>query len=190
MKKSSLLALTALLLVAQAAGNPPVLRKTAFAQSAAPVASAAQGGWNVEAREGGFLWASTKGDRGSLGQYCNAEAGACAWMLVLQGATCAEGEQYPVLVNTDPAASNHLIMCLGAVEGMGAAFAFVDFDRFDLAIRRARVIGIALPEHDDEIGVARFGLAGAVAAIDRMRESIVARAQIGPERARPGSARK
>ena len=97
-----------------------------------------QGSWSVELQDGMGLWASTKGDRGSLGQYCSDE-GACAWILVLAGSNCAEGEQHPVLVNTDRAASHHIIQCIGAVPGIGSALAFVDFDRVDFSIRGASV---------------------------------------------------
>lgn len=159
---------------AQAASLASDIRPVALSQSAAAVAKAATGdGWQYETQEGGaFLWASTKGDIGALGQYCNASQGACAWMLVLKGVACNEGEQHPVLVNTDQTASHNVIQCMGSVRGVGAAFAFVDFDRVDFAIRHGRLMGIAIPEQDDTIGVARFQLAGAADVVDRMRDSL------------------
>jgi hypothetical protein len=140
-----------------------------------PSAVNEQGSWSVELQEGRGLWASTKGDRGALGQYCSDE-GACAWILVLWGAACAEGEQHPVLVNTDRSASHQVVQCMGMVPGIGSALAFVDFDGLDAALRRGSVVGIAIPEHTDAIGVAHFKLDGAAAAIDSMRERIVAQA--------------
>jgi hypothetical protein len=137
--------------------------------------AAVTGSWNVEPQEGNGLWASTKGDRGALGQYCS-DDGACAWLLVLWNATCSEGEQHPVLVNTERAASHHMIQCIGSVPGIGSALAFVDFDRVDFAVRGAEAVGIAIPEQTDTIGVAHFKLDGAVAAIDSMRARIVAQA--------------
>jgi hypothetical protein len=146
----------------------------ASSQSPASVTKAATGdNWQYETQEGGsFLWASTKGELGALGQYCNASQGACAWMLVLKGVTCNEGEQHPVLVNTDQTASHNIIQCMGSVKGIGAAFAFVDFDRVDFAIRHGRLMGIAIPEEDDTIGVARFQLSGAADVVDRMRDTL------------------
>jgi len=137
--------------------------------------SAGQGAWSVELQEGQGLFASTKGDRGALGQYCS-DDGACAWLLVLWGATCSEGEQHPVLVNTDRAASHHLIQCVGAVPGIGSALAFVDFERADFSIRGAAIAGIAIPQQTEAITVAHFKLEGAAAAIDSMRARIVAQA--------------
>jgi hypothetical protein len=132
----------------------------------------ARGDWEYEVRTGSFLWVSTRSDRASLGQYCNVGSAACAWILVLRGAECTEGEQHPVLVNTERAASHHLLQCMGEVPDAGAAFAFTDFDRIDFAVRHARQLGIAIPEQDDDIGVMRFTLAGAEAAIDEMREEL------------------
>ena len=141
-----------------------------------PAGAAGTGSWSVELQDGKGLWASTKGDRGALGQYCS-DDGACAWLLVLWGATCSEGEQHPVLVNTDRAASHHLIQCIGGVPGLGSALAFVDFERVDLSLRGAAVVGIAIPERTDSIGVAHFQLDGARAAIESMRARIVAQAR-------------
>ena len=138
--------------------------------------AAGEGSWSVVRQEGQGLWASTTGDTGTLGQFCS-EDGACAWLLVLWGASCSQGEQYPVLVNTDRAASHHVIQCIGALPGLGSALAFLDFDRVDFSIRGAAMVGIAIPRQTDEIGVAHFKLDGAVAAIDSMRARIVAQAQ-------------
>lgn len=135
-----------------------------------------EGSWSVELQEGQGLWASTKGDRGALGQYCSDE-GACAWILVLWGAACDDGDQHPVLLNTDRAASQHVVQCMGRVPGIGSALAFVDFDRVDAALRGGSAVGIAIPEHTDAIGVAHFKLDGAFAAIDSMRARIVAQAR-------------
>jgi hypothetical protein len=132
-----------------------------------------EGAWSVERQNGRGLWASTKGDQGALGQFCS-EDGACAWLIVLWNATCAEGEQHPVLVNTDRAASHHVLQCIGTMPGVGSALAFADFDRVDFSLRGASVVGIAIPEPTDAIGVAHFKLDGAGAAIDSMRARILA----------------
>ena len=142
---------------------------------AMPVETGSEGSWTVQLQQGNGLWASTKGDRGALGQYCS-DDGACAWLLVLWDALCSQGEQHPVLVNTDRAASQQVVQCVGALPGIGSALAFVDFDRVDSSIRAASVVGIAIPEQTEEIRVAHFKLDGAVAAIDSMRERIVAQA--------------
>ena len=132
-----------------------------------------QGAWSVQAQDGQGLWASTRGDLGTLGQFCS-DGGVCAWLIVLWDASCSEGEQHPVLVNTERAASHHVIQCIGAVPGIGSALAFVDFDRVDASLLGASMVGIAIPEHTDAIGVAHFKLDGAAAAIDSMRARIVA----------------
>jgi hypothetical protein len=133
---------------------------------------ASHGNWDFEAQAGTFMWTGTRSERGSLGQFCNVGAGACAWILVLRGVTCAEGGQYPVLVNTERAAAHHVLQCMGGAGGDGSALAFTDFDRIDSAIRHARQLGIAIPEQEDGIGVARFELTGAAAAIDQMRDEL------------------
>jgi len=148
------------------------LRPVALAQSASINTVATSERWEYEAKDGGVLWASTHGDLGALGQYCNASARACAWVLVLNNVACTKGEQHPVLVNTDQSASHNVIQCMGSLGGLGAAFAFVDFDRMDSAIRQGKLMGIAIPEQDDEIGVARFELAGAADVLDRMRQAL------------------
>ena len=79
--------------------------------------AAGAGAWTVELQDGQGLWASTRGDRGALGQYCS-DDGACAWLLVLWDAACDEGEQHPVLVNTDRSASHHVVQCIGTLPGM------------------------------------------------------------------------
>jgi len=163
------------ILVAAAAIFAASTACAALSQSTAAITTKAATGdrWQYEVQEGGsFLWASTKGDIGALGQYCNASAGACAWVLVLKGVSCSEGEQHPVLINTDESASHNIIQCMGSVGGLGAAFAFVDFDRVDQAIRHGKLMGIAIPEQDDTIGVARFELSGAADVVDRMRDAL------------------
>ena len=131
------------------------------------------GAWSVEMQDGRGLWASTRGDQGALGQFCS-EDGACAWLIVLWNASCTQGEQHPVLVNTDRAASHHVLQCIGTMPGVGSALAFADFDRVDFSLRGASVVGIAIPEPTDAIGVAHFKLEGAGAAIDSMRARILA----------------
>ena len=132
-----------------------------------------QGAWSVERQQGRGLWASTKGDEGALGQFCS-EEGACAWLIVLWNASCTQGEQHPVLVNTNRAASHHVLQCVGTMPGLGSALAFADFDRVDFSLRGASVVGIAIPEPTDAIGVAHFKLDGVDAAIDSMRARILA----------------
>jgi hypothetical protein len=171
--RSLILAATAALIAAAAqSASTSDLRPVALSQSAAITKAAAGDAWKYEAMGDGYLWASTHGDIGALGQYCDASMGACAWMLVLKGVACNTGEQHPVLVNTDETASHNIIQCMGSVGGMGAAFAFVDFERVDYAIRHGRLMGIAIPEQDDEIGVAKFQLAGAADVVDRMRDAL------------------
>lgn len=171
--RSLILAGVAVLLAASAqATSVSGLQPVDLAQSAAITPAATGDTWNYEAQADGFLWASTHGDVGALGQYCNASAGACAWVLVLKGVACNAGEQHPVLVNTDQTASHNIIQCMGSIGGQGAAFAFVDFDRVDYAIRHGRLMGIAIPEQDDTIGIARFQLAGAGDVVDRMRDAM------------------
>jgi hypothetical protein len=148
------------------------LRPVALAQAASINKTSTGERWEYQTKDGGVLWASTHGDLGALGQYCNASARACAWVLVLNNVACTKGEQHPVLVNTDQSASHNVIQCMGSLGGLGAAFAFVDFDRMDSAIRQGKLMGIAIPEQDDEIGVARFELAGAADVLDRMRQAL------------------
>jgi hypothetical protein len=195
MKTANLiLAAAAGLLAATAQAAPTAgLRPVALSQSAAITKAVTGDTWNVEEQGDGYLWASTRGDVGALGQYCNASMGACAWVLVLKGIACNAGEQHPVLVNTDETASHNMIQCMGSVGGLGAAFAFVDFDRVDFAIRHGRLMGIAIPGADEEIGVAKFQLAGAADVVDRMRDAlqqrVAAAQQATPGESTPGAPR-
>jgi len=161
-----------LIAAAAHAASSSDLRPVALAQSASISKVATGERWEYETKDGGVLWASTHGNLGALGQYCNASARACAWVLVLNNVACTKGEQHPVLVNTDQSASNNIIQCMGALGGLGAAFAFLDFDRMDSAIRQGKLMGIAIPEEDDGIGIARFQLAGAGDVLDRMRQAL------------------
>jgi hypothetical protein len=175
MKPCRILVAALAMIVAASAHGIAIHGKHWMRTPATPGDTDRQGSWSVQLQQGVGLWASTKGDRGALGQY-SSDDGACAWLLVLWDAACAEGEQHPVLVNTDRAASQHVLQCVGALPGIGSALAFVDFDRVDSSIRGASVVGIAIPEQTDEIRVAHFKLDGAVAMIDSMRARIVAQA--------------
>ena len=123
-------------------------------------------------RGAGALWASARSDEGTLGQFCNGEVGFCVWVLLLRGVECLEGEEHPVLLNTDRVAGFHTIKCIGTMSERGATFAFTDFAAIDEAVRAARQLAIAIPEQGDTIVVTHFPLAGAVAALDKLREAV------------------
>jgi hypothetical protein len=137
---------------------------------AAPPESAT---WSYVSRGAGALWASARSDEGTLGQFCNGEVGFCVWILLLRGVECLDGEEHPVLLNTDRVAGFHTLKCIGTMTGKGATFAFTNFAAIDEAVRAARQLSIAIPEEGDTIVVAHFPLAGAVAALDKLREALV-----------------
>ena len=128
--------------------------------------------WSYVAQGAGALWASARSDEGTLGQFCNGEVGFCIWVLLLRGVECLEGEEHPVLLNTDRVAGFHTIKCIGTMGERGATFAFTDFAAIDEAVRAARQLAIAIPEQGDTIVVTHFSLAGAVAALDKLREAV------------------
>ena len=137
--------------------------------------ASASSSWSYAPRGEDVLWASARNDRGSLGQYCNAEMHFCVWLLMLRGVACEEGGEHPVLLNTERLATSQTIRCVGTVAGGGATFAFTDFEEIDNAVRSAEQLAIAIPEEGDSIVVTHFPLTGAVAALDRMREILAER---------------
>jgi hypothetical protein len=128
--------------------------------------------WSYTSRGTAVLWASARSEMGTLGQYCNGDVGFCVWMLVLRDVQCTQGEEHPILLNTDQLAAPHVIRCVGSVAGRGATFAFTDFDSIDEAVRGAQQLAIAVPEQGDKIVVTHFALDGATAALQRLREAL------------------
>jgi hypothetical protein len=128
--------------------------------------------WSYASQGSDSLWASARSEQGTLGQYCNLEIGFCVWLLTLRGIECAHGDEHPVLMNTDRLAASHTIRCIGTVAGKGATFAFTNFDAVDVAVRTAQQLAIAVPEQGDAILIQHFPLAGATAALNKLRRAL------------------
>jgi hypothetical protein len=129
------------------------------------------GSWFVDAsNSGGFLYAATLNDSGNLfGQYCFLGDGSCMWFLGMSIA-CKEGEQYPVLVNSDLGAYQLVLLCTGKIENVAYRYAFADFDAVDKIVKKGLRVGFAFPLQSDQFTVIRFNLDGSKSAVTSMRE--------------------
>jgi hypothetical protein len=106
-----------------------------------------------------------------LGQFCFYRPGGdptCFYEFAMD-LTCKEGEQYPVLVNTDVGAAHELITCGKPLEG-GKHVYYFSFESMDSTVKNATRLGIVFPTQGDSFRVSRFSLSGSRQAIETMRE--------------------
>lgn len=131
------------------------------------VSAQEMGSWNYQLRPP--FYAATMNDSGHIfGQWCDVDAGACAYLLALSTA-CADGESYPVLINSDVGAMSSTLVCRGRLENGKYRYALGHFDAIDNLVRKAKRIGLAIPLEGDQFRVVRFSLDGAAATLTLMR---------------------
>lgn len=140
---------------------------TAYAQ--------AFGSWVAETADS-FFWAGTSNDSGALlGQFCYPANGSCMWFLGISSA-CKEGEQYPVLANSDAGAAQLQVLCSSKVENGLYRYVFTDFEAADELVKKGMQIGFAVPLQSDQFHVVRFNLEGSNLAVAAMRAAAESKA--------------
>ncbi len=125
-----------------------------------------------------FYSALTVNDSGNVfGQWCFFDSGNCMYLVSLTTA-CESGSNYSILANTDAGAQMLSLKCFGPYDtdsGKRHRYAFSDFDVIDGLVRKANKVGFAMALQDGYFNVVRFTLATSNAAIDNMREAVLAR---------------
>lgn len=94
-------------------------------------------------------------------------------------ASCEEGDQYPVLANTDKGAVPIIVHCNARLDGL-YRYVFTNFDAINDLVMKGSQIGFAVPLQTDEFRVVRFDLTGSSQAITTMRSA----AQMAPSGSR------
>ncbi len=119
-----------------------------------------------------FVYAGTANESGSvLGQYCTLHEGSCVWILGTASA-CKDGDQYPVLANSDQGAGQLEVYCGQKLDNGLYQYVFSDFAKIDGLVKNGLRIGLALPLQSDNFIVLRFDLGGATYAINSMKQHI------------------
>jgi len=118
---------------------------------------------------GDAMYAITINDSGNaLGQYCFPASESCVWLLAMS-TTCDEGDQYPVLANSDVGAAYLQVYCSRKLDNGLQGYAFTQFDAVNAIVTKGSTVGFAIPLKGDQFRVVRFSLAGSNRAISTMR---------------------
>lgn len=135
------------------------------------------GTWDTGTVDSGdALYATTGNDSGNLlGQYCFPADGSCFWLLGMSTG-CKEGDQYPVLSNSDAGSAHLEVLCSTQLDNGLYRYVFTDFDAIDNIVTKGLRAGFAVPLQGDQFRVVRFDLRGSNRAVAVMK-SAAARAQ-------------
>ncbi len=131
------------------------------------------GEWHTGTTDSGekLLFAVTANDSGNLlGQYCSPSTGNCIWLIGMN-ASCKEGDQYPVLANSDKGSAHILVYCNAKLDSGLYSYVFTDFNIINDFIMKGSKIGFAVPLQTDQFRVVRFNLVGSNRAISAMRST-------------------
>ena len=124
---------------------------------------------------GNALYAATANDSGNiLGQYCYPGDGNCYYLLGLR-TSCKEGNNYPVLLNSDQGSATVAVRCNGRVQNGLFEYVFTEFSRIDDVVMKAYRVGFAVPLEGDQFTVIRFSLVGSNEAVAKLLEDAAAR---------------
>jgi hypothetical protein len=116
---------------------------------------------------GEYIYAATVNDSGHvLGQYCYADSENCIYLLAMT-TSCVSGNKYPVLLNADTGSQSVEIYC-GDRLGSRYRYIFSNFDSIDEVVKKASLVGFAVPLQEDRFSVVRFDLRGSNEAIAAM----------------------
>jgi len=127
------------------------------------------GNWLVSNEPGESSYAATVNDSGAvLGQFCFSATGKCAWLLYMD-AGCADGDDYPVLANSDTASASLKMYCGGQLKSGLYRYVFENSDMVDSLMKKGSLVGFAVAKRAGQFKVVRFSLNGAEPAIARMR---------------------
>jgi hypothetical protein len=152
-----------------------VLCAVAFASFTATTAGAQEKTfekWTVGVMTGNEgLFAATSNDSGGIfGEYCSRDNETCMWLLSAD-TTCNEGNEYPVLVNTDAGASFTRIVCMKPINGR-PRYAFASYADIERIVEGASWMGVAFPLASGKFHVSRFSLTGRAQAVAFMENLV------------------
>lgn len=137
-----------------------------------PAVSYAEGNWDINHYDDYSIAATMDRDGdGMLGQICYFESEACLYAYFHETTCQAGSNNYPVLVNTDRAATYFSLACGMRIDvGRGGnVMLFPGFDEIDFLVREASWFSIVVPMEGDRFKVSRFSLMGSGAAVEKMR---------------------
>lgn len=116
-----------------------------------------------------LFYAATMNESGNiLGQYCDPSTGNCIWLLGMS-TVCKEGDQYPVLANSDASSAHILVYCSARLDNGHYRYVFTEFDVINNIVMKGVRVGFAVPLQADQFRVVRFNLSGSNRAIASMR---------------------
>ena len=101
--------------------------------------------------------------------------------MVSMGINCKEGDQYPALINSDAGACSLNLVCGAKIENENL-LVVNKFEDIDGILRKATLIGFAVPIDNDQFKVSRFNLDGSINAIDLMRAAFEAKKKSEPQK--------
>ena len=132
---------------------------------ALPARAQVIGDWVVDVKSQNAYSAVTVNDSGhTFGEFCDLDEGNCYWLIEMSS-SCDEGTTSAVLGNSDGAAVNLELLCVGRLEGGSYAYAFRDFDRVDKLVRHSDRVAFAVPLGGDEFRMVKYSLRGTVDAL-------------------------
>lgn len=132
------------------------------------------GAWTTGiTNEGNLYYAATVNDSGNLlGEYCSPDTGDCIWILGIASA-CKEGDQYPVLGNSDVGSAHITVYCSAKLDNGLYRYVFSKFDDINDLIIKGLKVGFAIPLQADQFRVIRFDLGDSNRAINAMNAAVV-----------------
>lgn len=145
---------------------------TAIVSPLAWTADARYGDWFVDLGSPNKKFAYTGNQAGEVfGQLCtyDSDGNNCVYVFSMD-LECEEGNEYPVLVNSDVGASHQRIACGGKASGASYRYYFY-FDEIHKTIEDGSRIAIVFPTKSDQFRVLRFSLIGSETAIRIMNEA-------------------
>jgi len=138
------------------------------------------GDWVVDVKSPNAYSVVTVNDRGhAFGEFCDLNEGNCYWLIEMSS-SCDEGTTSPVLGNSDGAAVNLELVCMGRLEGGSYAYAFTDYDQVDELVRHSDRIGFAVPLGGDEFRMVKYNLRGTADALSVMLAATGQRLKLVP----------
>jgi hypothetical protein len=128
--------------------------------------------WTTGVTDSGeMLYAATINDSGNLlGEYCSPSTGNCIWLLGMSTA-CKEGDQYPILANSDAGAAHIMVYCSAKLDNGLYRYVFTEFDSINNIVTKGLRVGFAVPLQADQFRVVRFDLSGSNRALALMLEA-------------------
>ncbi|EHN67938.1 hypothetical protein [Aliivibrio fischeri] len=123
--------------------------------------------WVINTDQSDYFYAATVNNSGHVfGKYCYFDSEQCLYLVGID-ITCTKGNEYPILINSDPGASSQILYC-GDKVGNQNVLVFNDFDKIDNLAKEGKTLGIAIPMESGKFKVSRFSLSGSTYSIQKM----------------------